>query len=281
MKKETFIGIIDSIQAQRKREVAFSEAIKSAYEGAGEEPDFRESESYLPPTSVFIDAILESLAPEFISANQTRESALDVINYYMYDLDMMNFTFIEPVDDKNLANLSAVPAYIIHQNGTKLLMDTPEHLYNTLMYCKETPVQVNQKPTTPVDPKTELRSSLAAPAEPQTELRDSLAAPAEPQTELRDSLAAPAEKTTPVLNSEKEKAIWGIVKPIIKDMMDIEDVKLDDSMDSIDADSLDCVETAMRIETACGVTFTDSEWDNFDRGMPFHDWVKFILEKQK
>ena len=42
MKKETFIGIIDSIQAQRKREVAFSEAIKSAYEDAGEEPDFRD-----------------------------------------------------------------------------------------------------------------------------------------------------------------------------------------------------------------------------------------------
>jgi len=252
MKKETFIGIIDSIQAQRKREVAFSEAIKSAYEGAGEEPDFRESESYLPPTSVFIDAILESLAPEFVSVNQTQESALDVINYYMYELDMMNFTFIEPVDDKNPANLSAVPAYIIHQNGTKLLMDTPEHLYDTLMYCKETPVQVNQEPTTPVDPKTELRSSLAA----------------------------PAEKSTHALNSEKEKAIWDTIKPIIEDKMDVENVKLTDSMLNLDADSLDCVETAMAIEQACGITFTDDEWDDFNWSMPFHDLVKVIFEKQ-
>lgn len=252
MKKETFVGIIKAIQAQCDREDAFSDAIKGAYVGAGEEPDFRESESYLPPTSVFKDAILESLAPEFVSTNQTQENALDVINYYMYELDMMNFTFIEPVDGKSQDKLSAVPAYITHQNGTKLLMDTPEHLYDTLMYCKETPVRSNQEPTVPVDPQTELRSSLAA-----------------------------TENITPVLGSEKEKAIWNTIKPIIEDKFDIDDAKPNDSMLSLDADSLDCVETAMAIENACGITFSDEEWEDFNWSMPFYELVRVILEKQE
>lgn len=260
MKKETFVGIIGAIQAQRNREVVFSEAIKDAYVGAGEEPDFRESESYLPPTSVLTDAILESLAPEFVSANQTQENALDVINYYMYELSMMNYQFIEPPINQPVydasqpdagTGLNVVPAYITHQNGTKLLMDTPEHLYDTLVYCMETPAQSNQEPTTPVDPQTELRSSLAA-----------------------------TEKSLCTLNSEEE-TIWNIIKPIIEDKLDVKDIQLDNRMVDLEGDSLDCVETAIAIETACGITFTDDEWDDINRDMPFHQLVKLIHEKRK
>ena len=134
MKQETFVGIINALKQQEERNDTFAEAVKQAFIGAGECSDFRDSPSYYPPTSVMQDAILEALAKEFISKHQTKEQALDLINYWFYDLAIANYQFMEPVEGDPTTK-KPVPAYI-EVNGTKVPLVTAEDLYNELMTTK-------------------------------------------------------------------------------------------------------------------------------------------------
>ena len=134
MKKETFVGIIKAIQEQKQRESKFAEAIQHAFIDAGECEDFRDKPSYEPPTNTFIDTILEALSHEFVNELQSMEAAYDHINYFMYELDVMNYTFLETIDPNKPYIMQPVPSYYITKDGVKLPLSTPEELYDSLIY---------------------------------------------------------------------------------------------------------------------------------------------------
>ena len=154
MKRETFTGIISLILEQKEREDQFGEAVKNAYLAAGECSDFRDAQSYQPATNVFIDAVLEKLACEFVSEHQTLEAAQDLINYYMYDLSLMNWQFIEPKEPGGF-EVCTVPAYVVIE-GVKRPLSTPDQLYDVLIYC----AAGHAEPEETITPETKLRSAL-------------------------------------------------------------------------------------------------------------------------
>ena len=135
MEKTTFVAIIKAIQNQKEREEDFGKKICKVFKEAGESDDFRSPESFLPPTTLMIDGITDALAHDFVTPCQTYENALDLINYFMYELSMMNYQFVEPIDPKkNDFECHEVPAYI-HQGDEKIALSTPEELYDALIYC--------------------------------------------------------------------------------------------------------------------------------------------------
>lgn len=144
---ETFVGIITSIQEQDRRQDEFAEKIKKAYIEAGECDDFREAPAYTPATQVFIENILQYLAYMFVSEYQTYNEALDHINYFMYELSLMDYQFVEPVDsnEEGLQHLHFVPAYYHSKTGEVLPLATPEDLYHSLIYEMTHPAKTNEE----------------------------------------------------------------------------------------------------------------------------------------
>lgn len=132
--KETFVKIIKALQEQKNREETFAEAIQNAFVVAGELPEFHASENFTPPTNVMIDQILEALSFGFVGTNQTQEDAYNHINYFFYELSLMDYVFMEPVSEDNRFEVHPVPAYYHSKDGTKLPLATPEDLYNSLVY---------------------------------------------------------------------------------------------------------------------------------------------------
>lgn len=216
MTQTTFEGIINALREQKARQEQFCKTIHQAFIDAGECDDFRDPKSYEPPTNRMIDSILEALARDFVSPKQSYEQALENINYWFYELDMMNYQFIEPVGGDSKEH-QVVPAYIIHENGTKLPMATPANLYDTLMYC----MGHNQQPDTDnrVDTKTELRSSLNV-------------------EEMKK-------------NADKMK-MWWYLKGIMDDELDC-DCELTDTIDALGVDSLDMIMIFTRMDAKYNV----------------------------
>lgn len=134
MNQETFVRIIAALQEQRQREETFSKSIQQAFIDAGELEDFHNSESYHIPTSVLVDQILEALSFGFVGDNQTQEEAYDHINYFFYELEMTDYTFLEPIDSSEPFRMEPVPAYYFSKDGTRLPLVTPEDLYNSLVH---------------------------------------------------------------------------------------------------------------------------------------------------
>ena len=220
MNRNTFIGIIELILEQRAREDKFSEAIKKAYLDAGECSDFRDAPSYTPATNVFIDALLDKLAEDFVSENQTLESAQDTINYYMYELSLMDWQFIEPIDPAvNNFEMHAVPAYM-EVNGIKFQLSNPGELYDLLVYCMN---DKTGKPEETIDASTKLRSVVGEPPE---------------------SVEYKVKKIV-----GEQLGLDYITEIQSKNYLDTD----------LGADSLDVVEIVMQIENEFGITFPD-DW---------------------
>lgn len=134
MNQEAFVQIIKALQEQREREEKFSQSIQQAFIDAGELADFHNSESFRIPTGVLVDQILEALSFGFVGDNQTQEEAYDHINYFFYELEMTNYTFLEPIDPSEPFRVEPVPAYYFSKDGTRLPLATPEDLYNSLVH---------------------------------------------------------------------------------------------------------------------------------------------------
>lgn len=254
MKQEVFIGIIEAIQHQKEREEKFSEAIKQAYTDAGECPDFRTSESYLPPTSMMVDELVLALAKEFVSENQTYDGAADMINYFLYELPMMGYVFMEPIDPKkNTFEVAPVPAYVEFSNRVKKAVDTPEHLYEALIYGMET---VPQAVANHVDTKTELRSAV-------------------------DKVKAEEDQASwdPVFCE-----VYNKLKKLVWDKLGVDEWEIKPSSEftnDLGADSLDEVEIALDVEKEFGISITDYEWDTMcDDIHTMEDAVHAIIKKQ-
>lgn len=148
MNQETFVRIIAALQEQRQREETFSKSIQQAFIDAGELEDFHNSESFRIPTGVMVDQILEALSFGFVGDNQTQEEAYDHINYFFYELEMMNYTFFEPINPDEPFQVEPVSAYYFSKDGTKLPLATPEDLYNSLVH-EMTAKRPEVKPDTP------------------------------------------------------------------------------------------------------------------------------------
>ena len=235
MNRNTFIGIIELILEQRAREDKFSETIKKAYLDAGECGDFRDAPSYTPATNVFIDALLDKLAEDFVSENQTLESAQDTINYYMYELSLMDWQFIEPIDPKvNDFEMHAVPAYM-EVDGVKIQMSTPGELYDALIYCME----AHDRPEETISSETKLKSAIMAGKQDDT------------STKLHSVVG------------ESPESVEYRVKKIIGEQLGLDyitEIQSKNYLESdLGADSLDVVEIVMQIENEFGITFPD-DW---------------------
>ena len=247
MQKNTFVGLIKAIMDQKTRENTFAEHIKEAYVAAGECEDFRTPDSYLPPTNMLVDDIIEAISNDFVNEKQSKEGALDLINYFVYELDMMDYQFIEPKhpENPNDMEVESVPAYVEFSNGTKMPVDTPANLYEALRYGMEAnpPAFADH-----VDSKTELRSTLK------------------------------------VTNDQiKIDEIMEKLRPVVADFLgvDIEEVKPEASIiNDLYADSLDCVELAMEVEKVFDISLTDEDMDRGTFGT-VGDLAKVIYEKTK
>ena len=134
MNQETFVRIIKALQEQKQREETFSKSIQQAFVDAGDLAEFHTPESFNMPTGVMVDQILEALSFGFIGDNQTQEEAYDHINYYFYELEMMNYMFLEPINPDDPMRVEPVPSYYISKDGSKQPLATPEDLYNSLVH---------------------------------------------------------------------------------------------------------------------------------------------------
>lgn len=134
MNQESFVRIIKALQEQKQREETFSKSIQQAFVDAGDLAEFHTPESFNMPTGVMVDQILEALSFGFIGDNQTQEEAYDHINYYFYELEMMNYMFLEPINPDDPMRVEPVPSYYISKDGSKQPLATPEDLYNSLVY---------------------------------------------------------------------------------------------------------------------------------------------------
>ena len=220
MKQETFVGIIHALKQQGERNEKFAEAIQQAFTDAGECSDFRDSLSYYPPTSMLQDTILEALAKEFVSDHQTHEQAMNLINYWFYELAIENYRFMEPVDGDPLSR-KPVPAYI-EVNGTKVPLATPEDLFNELV---ATQAGVHNARTTETKP-----------------------------ADLQNAMHEPTPSTSEGITSKVEK----VVLEIINDYGTSEITPCEPISDA-DVDSLDMVEIMMELENRFCITLNDEE----------------------
>lgn len=232
MNREAFIRIIKALQEQKQREEKFSEAIQQAFVGAGELAEFHTASNFTPPTNVMVDQILEALSYGFVGKNQTQEEAYDHINYFFYELEMMNYVFMEPVSEDNQFEVQPVPAYYHSKDGTKRPLATPEDLYNSLVYemTAERPVESKK---TPVE--------------------------------------TPSETIDPMLDDPAFRAMYDRVIKVIDEHLGLtaDDTKIHiaptndicNDFGMYSADSLDYVEILMALETEFGYTFSDDDFD--------------------
>lgn len=233
MKKETFVGIINAILNQREREEKFTEAIQKAFVDAGDLAEFHNPEGFRPPTGLFIDEILNALSCSFVGPNQTQEEALDHINYFVYELDMMNYVFMEPVDpEKNSFEVHAVPAHYTSKDGTEHNISTPEELYESLVY-----------EMTAKRPMEDSKAMYQAPT----------------QEDLCNSVMQE------VFKSQEYQETLDKVLDVVRNQLGDEDIAetSDIHTDIIHgADSIDEVEIFMKLEKVFDIHFTDEELED-------------------
>ena len=96
---------------------------------AGESEDFHEACSYTPPTGVFIDCLIDSVATDFVGEYQTKDEALDYIFYYIYEIDVFDYVCSD-------MEIKGTPKYKkrIAKDGTEFCLNKPEDLYDILIY---------------------------------------------------------------------------------------------------------------------------------------------------
>lgn len=248
MNQEAFVRIIKALQEQKQREEKFSETIQQAFTDAGELAEFHTPDNFNPPTNVMVDQILEALSYGFVGENQTQEEAYDHINYFFYELEMMNYVFMEPVDPEIPFEVKPVPAYYQSKDGKKLPLATPEDLYNSLVY------EMTAK--RPVELKN---------------------APAETPSETIDSM----------LDDPAFRAIYDRVVKVIDDRLGLSDdnliltptTNIRSDFGVYSADSLDCVELIMHLENEFGVSFNDNEYDTICNNPSPLSITKWIVNK--
>lgn len=247
MSKEVFVGIINAIRDQRKREEKFCDAISQAFVDAGDLAEFHQPSNFTPPTNVFIDSILEYLAKAFVSEYQSYESSIDLINYFMYELDTMGYVFMEPIDpSKNNFEVAPVPAYYNSSNGKKVPLSTPEELYDALVYEMALPHE-----------KKEIHQP----------------------TEQDMIHSVMPDNTRRIWSTDNQAKIWDKLKPIIEDKLCVEDIHPMDTFDELCADSLDVVELITLIEHEFDISITDFEMEPFTTYSQCKDLVPLIESK--
>lgn len=234
MNRETFVRIINALKEQKQREEKFSKAMVQAFVDAGECGDFYHESSFNPPTNVMIDQILQALSYSFVNENQTQEATYDHINYYFYELEIMNYMFLESVDSRaGSFEARMVPAYYHSKDGTKLPLVTPEDLYDSLVYEMVHPTNT-----------------------PSTK---------EPDHEVPESVSK-----SEFIYKPEFLDILTEVRRIISDHLgipeDIQDILNDDTDISNDlgkysADSLDDVEILMELEQQFNISIPSHEFD--------------------
>ena len=230
MNRETFVRIINALKEQKQREEKFSKAMVQAFVDAGECGDFYHESSFNPPTNVMIDQTLQALSYSFVNENQTQEVAYDHINYYFYDLEIMNYAFLESVDSRaGSFEARTVPAYYHSKDGTKLPLVTPEDLYDSLVYEMVHPA------TTPStkEPDNPLSSTLESEFIYKPEFLDILT---EVRRIISDHLGIPED----ILNN---------------------DIDIRNDLGKYSADSLDDVEILMELEQQFNISIPSHEFD--------------------
>lgn len=248
MSKEVFVGIINAIQNQRKREEKFCDAITQAFVDAGDLAEFHQPSNFTPPTNMFIDSILESLAKAFVSDYQSYENSIDLINYFMYELEPMGYVFMEPIDpSKNNFEVEPVPAYYNSSNGKKVPLSTPEELYDALVYEMASPHE---------------KKEIHQPTE-QDMVHSVL-----PDTQHCD-----------LIWDKDQIEIWNKLKPIIEDKLSVEDIHPMDTLKELCADSLDIVELIMLIEREFNISITDFEMESLTLCSQCRDLVPLVESK--
>jgi acyl carrier protein len=136
MNKESFCAIISSIKKQMEREDKFCDAIKQAFADAGQCEDFVDSQSFKPPTDVFIDNLIEALALEFVSEHQTHDEAQDLINWFIYEMHFgEELEFISNEDHGSFQILDPEPrsASWYEVDGTRVWVRNEQELYDALV----------------------------------------------------------------------------------------------------------------------------------------------------
>lgn len=252
MSKEVFVGIINAIQSQRKREEKFCDTITQVFVDAGDLAEFHQPSNFTPPTNMFIDSILESLAKAFVSEYQSYESSIDLINYFMYELEPMGYVFMEPIDpSKNNFEVAPVPAYYNSSDGKKVPLSTPEELYDALVYEMALPHE---------------KKEIHQPTE-QDMVHSVMPKNARPCN------------TRCIWDNEKQVEIWDKLKPIIEDKLSVEDIHPMDTLEELCADSLDIVELIMLIEREFNISITDFEMETFALYSQCKDLVLLIESK--
>lgn len=243
--KEAFVRTIKAIKAQKEREENFGNTIKQAFIDAGECEDFRDHQSYEPPTNIFIDELLEAISFNFVGPYQSQEEALDHINYYVYELELMNYVFLEPEDPEHPFEMKSVPAYYNAKDGTKLPLATPEDLYESLIYEMSHPGRKTIDREYREDPESSQDSHFAG------------------------------------WKNEKQTDIWEKLHPLIEDKLAVDDISpLDMLGTDLYADSLDCVELCLDIEKEFGIHLTDTDYYNVDANTQCRELVELIEKKQ-
>lgn len=243
--KETFVKIIKALKEQKQREETFSEAIQKAFIDAGELAEFHTPDNFNPPTNVMVDQILEALSFGFVGENQTQEEAYDHINYFFYELEMMNYVFMEPSDpEHNNFVVEPVPAYYHSKDGQKLPLSTPEELYDSLVYemTAERPSEA-KTPSESIDPMLDNPAFKAMYDKVVKVIDDKL------------GVTEQGENIYPTTN------IFTDLSPICT------------------ADSLDGVEIVMALENELGQTFSDDEWDDLQANATPLAITKWIVDK--
>ena len=262
MSKGAFVNIINAIQEQRKREEKFCDTIAQAFVDAGDLAEFHQSSNFTPPTNVFIDSILETIAKEFVTEYQSYEDAIDLINYFMYELDTLGYVFMEPIGStKNTFEVAPVPAYYYSSSGKKIPLSTPAELYDALVYEMTLPCE-EKKIHQPTE-QDMIHSALPE----NTQHCDSMSNSRPPNTHHTS------------WDSEKQAEIWGKLKSLIVGKLGIEDIKPTDTLDRFGADSLDTVELIMLIEHEFDIPITNSEMESFTTYSQCGDLVPLIESK--
>lgn len=249
--KEAFVRTIKAIRTQKDREEAFGKTVKQAFIDAGECEDFRDRQSYEPPTNMFMDELLEAIAFNFVGPYQTQEEALDHINYFVYELELMNYVFMEPTNPKEPLAVEPVPAYYYAKDGTKLPLATPEDLYESLIY------EMFHEGRKTVD----------------REYRE------DPKPE------APSEARSKDANfvgwaNDTQADIWGKLRPMVENNLCVDDISpLDMLGTDLYADSLDTVELCMEIEKTFNINLTDDDYYTVDGHTQCRELVELIEKK--
>lgn len=245
MTKETFVGIIKAIQDQKEREDKFTKAITQAFVDAGDLEEFHTSDNFYPPTNLFIDSILESLSYSFISEHQTQEQALDKINYFMYELSLMNYTFWEPNSPDNKFEVHPVPAYY-ESSGVRIPLSTPGELYDALVYEMD-----DQEPD---------KHKVVKPGE--IDLIESV---------LNDDKDS---------NSKQSADIWDSIRQTAKEFLGIDCPRQTDYVFREEHDSFDMIQFILALGQEFNIDVSDDELDKYiTKNITYNDLIEFVRRK--